>query len=646
MVVLVLRLIGAAGGSPDAAPPIQTGSGSAASPVTQPGLQNPESSDRSDLGLRTTSPSVATQQPDAPSAIQSGVDSGSPQLPPNTRFPESGALSQFSGLQKLVAALTVYVETPTGTGSGFFLNHELDPQVTIPSFVIVTNSHVVRDYEVVQVCWPLIQRCAAGNVSAKLDGVDVAVIEHGFSEGEMFGGIAWLGIQPGALNLGFGGSWHAGDVVLAAGFPGGNKAIGLGSQVVSDPIVTEGIVVSGNLERYQDGYYIEHGADVAPGSSGGPLMNSSGSIIGINSGSNTEAERLEAAVPVGIVLSWLNEDQSIEPEDSAFPPAEKPLGASEVAAAADPVPIGSTVQFEDSTYTVHEVRDPVPPGYSGVDEGNRFIAIDVTQIGIEDDANFGHGKFSVQDADGYVYDWDNGADISPEIGYGSLAAGQRVRGWTAFQIPEDATLVRVLVEGGGFGGQSITIADLTVEPLEEPLGASEVAAAADPVPIGSTVQFEDSTYTVHEVRDPVPPGYSGVDEGNRFIAIDVTQIGIEDDANFGHGKFSVQDADGYVYDWDNGADISPEIGYGSLAAGQRVRGWTAFQIPEDATLVRVLVEGGGFGGQSITIADLTVEPLEEPLGASEVAAAADNDESTQLDEYRRNAAGFEFSKLR
>ena len=357
-------------------------------------------------------------------------------------------------------------------------------------------------------------------------------------------------------------------------------------------------------------------------------MNSSGSIIAINSGTNTEAERLEVAVPMGIVLSWLQEDLSTEPEDSAFSPAETPVDATEAAATADPVPIGSTVQFEGSSYSVHEVRDPVPPGYSGVDEGNRFVAVDVTQNGIEDGANFSLSNFSVQDADGYVYDLDVSADINPKFGYGSLAAGQRVRGWIAFQIPEDAMLVRVLVEGAGFSGQSITIADLMVEPLEEPVDATEAAATADPVPIGSTVQFEGSSYSVHEVRDPVPPGYSGVDEGNRFVAVDVTQNGIEDGANFSLSNFSVQDADGYVYDLDVSADINPKFGYGSLAAGQRVRGWIAFQIPEDAMLVRVLVEGAGFRGQSITIADLMVEPLEEPVDATEAAATAGNDESS------------------
>ncbi len=537
-------------------------------------------------------------------------------MPPDTSFPDSDALSQFDGLQRLVAALTVYIETPTGAGSGFFLNPEFDPQVTIPEFVIVTNQHVVADHEKVQVCWPLIQKCATGSVSAALDTADVAILEHGFTGGEIFGGMAWLAIQPGGTDLGYGGSWRAGDVVLAAGFPGGNQAVGLSTRVVSDPVVTEGIVASKDLARYQDGYYIEHGADVAPGSSGGPLMNSSGYIIGINSGSNTEAERLEAAVPVGIVLNWFQGDQSAEREGAISPSGQPSIGASEIAPGeptAEPIPVGSTVRFGGSSYTVHEVRDPVPPGYSGVDEGHRFVAVDVTQIGIEDGVSFNPLNYSIQDADGYVYDRDGGADINPKFSYGNLTAGQRVRGWITFQIPEDAILVRVLAEGAGFGAQLTTIADLTVEPVEAEIGASEIAPGeptAEPIPVGSTVRFGGSSYTVHEVRDPVPPGYSGVDEGHRFVAVDVTQIGIEDGVSFNPLNYSIQDADGYVYDRDGGADINPKFSYGNLTAGQRVRGWITFQIPEDAILVRVLAEGAGFGAQLTTIADLTVEPVE------------------------------------
>ena len=628
MIVLVVRLIGLADSSPNVASPNQTASGSTASTGTEAEQSFPESLGQSDSDSRSNSPPPATQLPDAASAIQTGANSEAPQLPPFSGLPDSDALSQYDGLQKLVAALTVYIETPTGTGSGFFLNREFDPQAPIPDFVIVTNKHVVDDHEMVRICWPVIQRCVTGNVSAEFDSADVAIIEHGFSDGEMFGGMAWLAVQPGAIDLGFGGSWQVGDVVLAAGYPGGNRAIGLGSRVVSDPVVTEGIVASRNLARYRDGYYIEHGADVAPGSSGGPLMNSSGHIIGINSGSNTQAERLEAAVPVGVVLAWLQDDQSIESAASTIPPAETPDGATETAPVATPtdqIPIGSTVRFEGSSYIVHEVRDPVPPGYSGVDEGNRFVAVDVTQISVEDGVRFSYLDFSVQDADGYVYSHDRGADMNPDFGYGSLASGQRVRGWVSFQIPEDATLVRVLAEGAGFGAQMTTIADLTVAALEESDGATETAPVATPtdqIPIGSTVRFEGSSYIVHEVRDPVPPGYSGVDEGNRFVAVDVTQISVEDGVRFSYLDFSVQDADGYVYSHDRGADINPDFGYGSLASGQRVRGWVSFQIPEDATLVRVLAEGAGFGAQMTTIADLTVAALEESDGATETAPVA------------------------
>ena len=51
------------------------------------------------------------------------------------------------------------------------------------------------------------------------------------------------------------------------------------------------------------------------------------------------------------------------------------------------------------------------------------------------------------------------ADVEPSFGSGELAAGQIVRGWVVFELPESARLVSVLADPEVFGAK-ITIADL------------------------------------------------------------------------------------------------------------------------------------------------------------------------------------------
>ena len=87
--------------------------------------------------------------------------------------------------------------------------------------------------------------------------------------------------------------------------------------------------------------------------------------------------------------------------------------------------------------------------------------MDITQVGISGGGDpYNSLYFAVQDTDGYVYvPGFADADVGPSFGFGELAAGQIVRGWVVFELPESARLVSVLVEAEVFGAK-VTIADL------------------------------------------------------------------------------------------------------------------------------------------------------------------------------------------
>ena len=300
------------------------------------------------------------------------------------------------------------------------------------------------------------------------------------------------------------------------------------------------------------------------------------------------------------------------PTPTAIPtPESTPTPVSTATPTPEPTPvaIGTTVEVGGSSYTLNEVKDPAPAGIFGVNEGKRLVALDITQVGINDDGDsYNPLHFAIQDTDGYVYTPGFAdADVGPPFSSGELAAGQIVRGWVVFELPEPARLVSVLV-APGFLGAKVSIADFPQGQLGDLISQTHPPVPtppSSPVAIGTTVEVGGSSYTLNEVKDPAPAGIFGVNEGKRLVALDITQVGINDDGDsYNPLHFAIQDTDGYVYTPGFAdADVGPPFSFGDLAAGQIVRGWVVFELPEPARLVSVLV-APGFLGAKVSIADL------------------------------------------
>ena len=250
-------------------------------------------------------------------------------------------------------------------------------------------------------------------------------------------------------------------------------------------------------------------------------------------------------------------------------------------------------------------------------------------------------SMEIRDAEGRSYDVDLSAvtaadSPSPD---GEIAQGDTIRGEVGFLLPVSATGLTWRFSGNLFQlGQAVfslgnvdvpvsssgstldesptTTPTPTVSqtPLPTPTRASTPTPTREPtrtpeptpVAIGTTVAAGGSSYTLNEVKDPAPAGIFGVAEGKRLIALDITQVGFSDDGDpFNALYFAVQDSDGYVYSPGLAdADVEPQFGSGELAAGQIVRGWVVFELPESARLMSVMVEAEVFGSRT-TIADLS-----------------------------------------
>ena len=147
----------------------------------------------------------------------------------------------------------------------------------------------------------------------------------------------------------------------------------------------------------------------------------------------------------------------------------------------------------------------------------------------------------------------------------------------------------------------VTALEATRTPVPQP---PLISPPSDSPAVGSTVEAGASTYRVNEVRDPAPGELFPPDDGDRYLAADVTQMAGEDGDRSSLLNFSAQDSEGYIYDGTLWADLEPIFDSGAIGAGQTVRGWVTFEVPESAVVITIRIRYD-YGEPVKVIADLT-----------------------------------------
>jgi serine protease Do len=169
--------------------------------------------------------------------------------------------------------VVIQIGTPYSTGTGFYLKK--------PN-LIITNEHVVRDNK---------------EVLIEGSGVPRQMVKVLFFDPKY--DTAFLGAPQNAelpeIKLGENAAIREGDKVMAIGHP-------LGLNFTA----TQGIV--SNTSQIENGIrYIQHDASLNPGNSGGPLINSKGEVIGINTYIISEGENLGFSLPAQYLSETLDE---------------------------------------------------------------------------------------------------------------------------------------------------------------------------------------------------------------------------------------------------------------------------------------------------------------------------------------------------
>jgi serine protease Do len=173
----------------------------------------------------------------------------------------------------LYRSVVIQIATPYSTGTGFYLKaYDL----------IVTNEHVVRD-----------------NAEVVVDGdaftkqmVPVIYIDPKYD-------LAFLQAPKDAdapqVELGADKKLREGDQVIAMGHPLGLKYAATGG------------IISSTRHEQNDIMYLQHDAALSPGNSGGPLVDQSGEIIGVNTFIMRDGNSVGFSLPVKYLHATLEE---------------------------------------------------------------------------------------------------------------------------------------------------------------------------------------------------------------------------------------------------------------------------------------------------------------------------------------------------
>jgi S1-C subfamily serine protease len=253
------------------------------------------------LACSMTSPqSEPTPVPEQPEKEKGPIEVTEEAQPVETRAPETAApetvqpsdsllVTRLEDLEKAVVNINIegsFRDPEAGWqfnsyrgGSGFIID---------PAGIVVTNNHVATGAALVKVLVAGEDTPRNARVLGASECSDLAVLDI---EGDGFNYLNWY---PGDISPGM--------KVYSAGFP---------ISATGDTFaLTEGIVSKADVPIDQDvvsvSSSIEHTADTAPGSSGGPLLNEDMEVLGVHFAANSELDQGHA-VSVKIAQSMVEE---------------------------------------------------------------------------------------------------------------------------------------------------------------------------------------------------------------------------------------------------------------------------------------------------------------------------------------------------
>ncbi|MDH7489935.1 MAG: DUF4352 domain-containing protein, partial [Anaerolineae bacterium] len=168
------------------------------------------------------------------------------------------------------------------------------------------------------------------------------------------------------------------------------------------------------------------------------------------------------------------------------------------------------------------------------------------------------------------------------------------RGWIAFETPEEATAASIKYAVETFGSKVLQTS--LTPPPEGHVPNTEALSILPPSPeAGLGDVFEQYGYSLSAtaVEDPTTPGmFYKAKAGYKLVAVEIV-VGNVSGETLGVNPLyaTLVDSNGFVYQPEL-AGRDGQLATVDLNAGEKVKGWVAFEVPEDATLasIKYLVE--------------------------------------------------------
>jgi S1-C subfamily serine protease len=228
-------------------------------------------------------------------------------------------------------------------GSGFLINE---------GGFILTNAHVIRNATDIRV----VRAKSLEEFPARIVGVDPATDS------------ALIRIDPQpdmeVLPLGSSAALEVGEIVMAVGNP-----LGLNHTVSSGLISAKERLVSEDRSSLLD--YLQTDTAINPGSSGGPLLNLHGQVVGINTAIATDAQNIGFAIPIDTIKRVIPILISGNPERGWFGAAARPASPGEAAELGHSNP---------SAVIIDEVLDSSPASKAGVRANDLILSVGDEEI--------------------------------------------------------------------------------------------------------------------------------------------------------------------------------------------------------------------------------------------------------------------------
>ena len=217
--------------------------------------------------------------------------SGSPGAAQQVSLTQSDAIVRVASLAKPsvvtitssgTTGLTPFAVPSTGVGSGFIVSAD---------GLILTNNHVVTGATTLTVVL-YDDRSLTATVVATDAAHDLALVK-----------VDATGLTP--VTLGDSSSVQVGQLAIAIGSPLGTFTDSVTQGIVSG--INRTITVSEQGTRNQENLtgLIQTDAAINPGNSGGPLLDASGSVIGIITASSSNAQDMGFAIPINQAKSMI-----------------------------------------------------------------------------------------------------------------------------------------------------------------------------------------------------------------------------------------------------------------------------------------------------------------------------------------------------